>query len=59
VRSARSGFADLLDGLYPLKTGWLDWPQPDTVVCRCEDARKCPGPRSARRSRTARGTSVR
>lgn len=35
VRARR--FANLLDGLYPLRPGWLDWPQPDTVVCRCEE----------------------
>jgi D-hydroxyproline dehydrogenase subunit alpha len=35
VRARR--FADLLDGLYPMRPGWLDWPQPGTVVCRCEE----------------------
>jgi D-hydroxyproline dehydrogenase subunit alpha len=30
-------FAELLDAAYPLRPGWLGWPEPDTVVCRCED----------------------
>jgi D-hydroxyproline dehydrogenase subunit alpha len=30
-------FAARLDGAYPLRPGWLAWPAPDTVVCRCED----------------------
>ena len=30
-------FARVLDGLYPFQTGWLDWPAPDTVMCRCEE----------------------
>jgi thioredoxin reductase len=32
-------FAALLDAAYPLMSGWLDWPDPDTVACRCEDTR--------------------
>ena len=30
-------FGALLDEAYPLRPGWLDWPGPDTVACRCED----------------------
>lgn len=30
-------FAEFLDAAYPLRPGWLGWPEPDTVVCRCED----------------------
>ncbi|HEY1915621.1 MAG TPA: FAD-dependent oxidoreductase [Streptosporangiaceae bacterium] len=37
VRARR--FAALLEEAYPLPGGWLTWPQPDTVVCRCEDTR--------------------
>lgn len=33
---ARS-FARRLDALYPWRDGWLDWPRPDTVMCRCEE----------------------
>jgi hypothetical protein len=32
-------FAALLDEAYPLMPGWLDWPGPDTIACRCEDTR--------------------
>jgi D-hydroxyproline dehydrogenase subunit alpha len=32
-------FARGLDGLYPWRDGWLDWPDEDTVVCRCEEVR--------------------
>jgi NADPH-dependent 2,4-dienoyl-CoA reductase/sulfur reductase-like enzyme len=31
------GFATRLDAAYPLRPGWLNWPGPDTIVCRCED----------------------
>jgi D-hydroxyproline dehydrogenase subunit alpha len=37
VRARR--FATLLEEAYPLPGGWLTWPEPDTVVCRCEDTR--------------------
>ena len=36
-------FAALLDVVYPFpgghasRAGWLDWPEPDTVACRCEE----------------------
>ena len=30
-------FARALDGVYPWMAGWLDWPEPGTVVCRCEE----------------------
>ena len=30
-------FARRLEDLYPWRDGWLDWPRPDTVVCRCEE----------------------
>lgn len=30
-------FADLLDDLYPFRAGWLDWPEPGTIACRCEE----------------------
>jgi hypothetical protein len=30
-------FAALLDDAYPLRPGWLDWPEPGTVACRCEE----------------------
>jgi D-hydroxyproline dehydrogenase subunit alpha len=30
-------FAALLDDAYPLRPGWLDWPGPGTITCRCED----------------------
>lgn len=30
-------FAGLLDAAYPLRSGWLGWPEADTVVCRCEE----------------------
>ena len=26
-----------LDEAYPLRPGWLEWPDADTVVCRCEE----------------------
>jgi thioredoxin reductase len=26
-----------LDQAYPLRPGWLDWPEAGTVVCRCEE----------------------
>ncbi|MGE5287914.1 MAG: FAD-dependent oxidoreductase [Micromonosporaceae bacterium] len=29
-------FADLIDSMYPFMPGWLDWPAPDTIACRCE-----------------------
>jgi D-hydroxyproline dehydrogenase subunit alpha len=32
-------FAALLDDAYPLRPGWLDWPEPDTIACRCEETR--------------------
>ena len=32
-------FAALLDEAYPFRPGWLDWPGPDTIACRCEDTR--------------------
>jgi D-hydroxyproline dehydrogenase subunit alpha len=32
-------FAALLDGAYPFKAGWLEWPAPGTIACRCEDTR--------------------
>jgi thioredoxin reductase len=38
LRSARR-FAALLDDTYPLRPGWLDWPGPGTIACRCEDTR--------------------
>ena len=28
-----------LDEAYPLKRGWLEWPDAGTVVCRCEETR--------------------
>jgi D-hydroxyproline dehydrogenase subunit alpha len=31
------GFAARLDAAYPLRPGWLSWPGPETIVCRCED----------------------
>ena len=35
---ARAGrFARGLDELYPWRPGWLEWPGPDTIVCRCEE----------------------
>jgi D-hydroxyproline dehydrogenase subunit alpha len=37
VRARR--FAAALDGLYPWQAGWLSWPGPETVVCRCEEVR--------------------
>ena len=37
VRARR--FAAALDGLYPWQAGWLSWPEPETVVCRCEEVR--------------------
>jgi thioredoxin reductase len=30
-------FAQLLPRLYPRRAGWLDWLEPDTVFCRCEE----------------------
>jgi thioredoxin reductase len=30
-------FARRLDDLYPWRAGGLDWPEPDTLVCRCEE----------------------
>lgn len=33
----RRRFADLLDRLYPMRTGWLDWLDPETTFCRCEE----------------------
>jgi NADPH-dependent 2,4-dienoyl-CoA reductase/sulfur reductase-like enzyme len=30
-------FARGLDNLYPWRPGGLDWPEPDTVLCRCEE----------------------
>jgi hypothetical protein len=36
LRRARR-FAALLDAAYPLRPGWLDWPDPETILCRCED----------------------
>jgi hypothetical protein len=30
-------FARGLDGLYPWRSGWLDWAKADTVTCRCEE----------------------
>jgi NADPH-dependent 2,4-dienoyl-CoA reductase/sulfur reductase-like enzyme len=30
-------FARGLDGLYPWRSGWLDWPEADTIACRCEE----------------------
>jgi thioredoxin reductase len=30
-------FAALLGELYPFMPGWLGWPAPGTIVCRCED----------------------
>jgi NADPH-dependent 2,4-dienoyl-CoA reductase/sulfur reductase-like enzyme len=30
-------FARGLDALYPWRPGGLDWPEPDTVLCRCEE----------------------
>jgi NADPH-dependent 2,4-dienoyl-CoA reductase/sulfur reductase-like enzyme len=30
-------FAAVLDGLYPFMAGWTDWPDPDTIACRCEE----------------------
>jgi D-hydroxyproline dehydrogenase subunit alpha len=30
-------FAAALDELYPFMPGWLDWPQPGTIACRCEE----------------------
>jgi thioredoxin reductase len=30
-------FARRLDDLYRWRDGWLDWPRPDTLVCRCEE----------------------
>jgi len=30
-------FAAILDGLYPHRSGWLDWPEPGTLACRCEE----------------------
>jgi hypothetical protein len=30
-------FAALLDAAYPLRRGWLDWPEPGTIACRCEE----------------------
>jgi D-hydroxyproline dehydrogenase subunit alpha len=38
LRPARR-FAALLDEAYPLRPGWLDWPEPDTIACRCEETR--------------------
>jgi len=32
-------FAALLDHAYPLRPGWLDWPEPGTIACRCEETR--------------------
>ena len=36
LRRARR-FARGLDDLYPWRPGGLDWPTPDTVLCRCEE----------------------
>lgn len=30
-------FAALLDDAYRLPPGWLDWPGPGTITCRCEE----------------------
>ncbi len=30
-------FAQLLPRLYPRRDGWVDWLEPDTVFCRCEE----------------------
>jgi D-hydroxyproline dehydrogenase subunit alpha len=30
-------FAAVLDGLYPFRAGWTDWPAADTIACRCEE----------------------
>jgi D-hydroxyproline dehydrogenase subunit alpha len=30
-------FARGLDGLYPWRSGWLGWPEADTIACRCEE----------------------
>lgn len=38
LRPARR-FAALLDDAYPLRPGWLDWPEPGTIACRCEETR--------------------
>jgi D-hydroxyproline dehydrogenase subunit alpha len=32
-------FAALLEAGYPFRPGWLDWPAPGTIACRCEDTR--------------------
>jgi hypothetical protein len=32
-------FGALLDDTYPLRPGWLDWPEPGTIACRCEETR--------------------
>ncbi len=31
--------AAALDQAYPLRPGWLAWPDPDTIACRCRDTR--------------------
>ena len=28
-----------LDEAYPLQPGWLEWPDADTIVCRCQETR--------------------
>jgi thioredoxin reductase len=30
-------FARRLDEVYPWRAGWLEWPGPETAVCRCEE----------------------
>jgi hypothetical protein len=32
-------FAALLYDAYPLRPGWLDWPETGTIACRCEETR--------------------
>jgi hypothetical protein len=36
-RSAQLRFASALNKAYPVQLGWMDWLDPGTVVCRCEE----------------------
>ncbi|MET3803343.1 NADPH-dependent 2,4-dienoyl-CoA reductase/sulfur reductase-like enzyme [Nakamurella sp. UYEF19] len=37
TRTARHQFATALLEAFPVRPGWMDWPDEDTIVCRCEE----------------------
>lgn len=37
ARAARQQFAIALLEAFPVRPGWMSWPEEDTVVCRCEE----------------------